>query len=235
MKYSLVDGVRVEPAPKLVGKCPSCGATMISRCGEIKVWHWAHKGKRSCDPWWENETEWHREWKNRFPEPWQEIVLEDEQTGEKHIADVRTDDGFVIEFQYSAIKPEEQRARESFYGRMVWVLSGARRKTDYKRFSNGFSSFRTTNQSGIFFVHFPDECFPQTWINRRVPVFFDFEDVPDANPRITKNIVWGLMPGRQRGAAIVLGLSKDDLVGFAKNGNLFERLGEINRFSKFEG
>jgi len=232
MKYSLIDGKRGEPKPKLIGECPSCGSSMIARCGEIKVWHWAHKGKRSCDVWWENETEWHREWKNRFPESWQETVLKDESTGEKHIADVRTEDGFVIEFQYSHINPEEIESRESFYRRMVWVLSGTRRKTDYKRFFKGTEDFITTSQRGVYFVPFPDECFPASWINRSVPVFFDFEDAIDANPWITKNAVWGLLPGRQQGKAIALILSKEDFVKYAVEGNLFEKLSEINKFSR---
>lgn len=232
MKYSLIDGKRSEPEPKLIGKCPSCGSAMIARCGEIKVWHWAHKGKRSCDVWWENETEWHREWKNRFPESWQETVLKDKSTGEKHIADIHTDDGFVIEFQYSHIKLEEQKARENFYRRMVWVLSGARRKTDYKRFLKGTEDFIATKQRGIYFVAFPDECFPSSWINSPVPVFFDFEDAIDADIRIAKKAVWGLLPGRQKGKAIALILSKEYFVQYASNGKLFEKLSEINKFSK---
>jgi hypothetical protein len=232
MKYALVNGERREASPGLKGDCPGCDSAMVAKCGEIKIHHWSHKGTRICDPWWENETEWHREWKNRFPESWQEIVLEDTETGEKHIADVRTEDGFVIEFQYSHIKSEEQRAREKFYRRMVWVLNGARRKSDYPRFGKGSENFIATEQRGIYFVSFPDECFPEAWINRPVPVFFDFEEVTEANPQITKNAVWGLLPGRQQGNAIVLIVSKDQLVEFAKNGNLFEKLSEINKFAK---
>ena len=232
MKYALIDGKRAEPKPNLIGTCQICEADMIARCGKIKVWHWAHKGKRICDSYWENETVWHRDWKNRFPDSWQETVLKDTDTGEKHIADVRTEDGFVLEFQYSHINAEEQEARESFYRRMVWVLNGVRRKTDYKRFYKGFEDFISTNQSGIFFVSFPDECFPLSWIDRTVPVFFDFEGALESNPRISKNVVWGLLPGRQQGKAIVLCVSKDQFVDFATNGTLFEKLGEINKFSK---
>ena len=77
MKYALVNGKPAESEPKLIGKCRICGADMTARCGKIKVWHWAHKGKRICDSYWEKETEWHREWKNRFPDSWQEVVLQD--------------------------------------------------------------------------------------------------------------------------------------------------------------
>ena len=54
------------------------------------------------------------DWKKCFPEEWQEVVHFAED-GEKHIADVKTPSGLVIEFQHSAIKPEEQLSREGFY------------------------------------------------------------------------------------------------------------------------
>src|SRR5215467_9799523 len=52
------------------------------------------------------------------------------QSGEKHVADVKTQSGMVIEFQHSFLKAEERAARESFYRKMVWVVDGRRRKRD---------------------------------------------------------------------------------------------------------
>lgn len=75
-----------------------CGDLVQAKCGTKVVWHWAHKGRLHCDPWWENETDWHRAWKARFPEECREIVRFDEK-GEKHVADVLTKRGMVIEFQ----------------------------------------------------------------------------------------------------------------------------------------
>ena len=49
------------------------------------------------------------------------------QAGEKHIADVKTERGDVLEFQHSPLDPQERRAREEFYQRMVWVVDGTRR------------------------------------------------------------------------------------------------------------
>lgn len=233
MKFGLVDGEKVPATKGAKGVCPLCRAELIAKCGEVKINHWAHKSRRNCDPWWENETEWHRNWKNRYPESWQETVFKDANTGEKHIADVCTKDGLVLEFQHSHIKAVEQTSRESFYREMVWVVNGARRKTDYKRFVRGFEDFTSTNQQGIFFTYFPDECFHSSWINRAVPVFFDFEDVPDSNPRLTENAVWGLLPGSQQGRVIVLCVSKEQFVEFATNGNLFDKLSEINKFSTY--
>ena len=53
MKYAVSNGQRIEATPSAVGTCPCCGADMITKCGDLKVWHWAHKSKRVCDHWWE--------------------------------------------------------------------------------------------------------------------------------------------------------------------------------------
>src|SRR5690349_13115493 len=140
MHLALVENKRTSPSPGLTGSCPACGSSMLSKCGSQRVHHWAHRGKRVCDSWWERETEWHRTWKNRFPLFWQEIVRFD-TSGEKHIADLHTDRGLTVEFQYSHLKPEERAARESFHGNMVWVLSGARLARDLPRFICGKQSF----------------------------------------------------------------------------------------------
>lgn len=129
MKFALVEGQRKEPQPGLSGECPACGNPMVARCGEIRVWHWAHRSRRHCDSWWENEKEWHRNWKDQFPEEWQEFVQHAED-GERHIADIKTDDEWVIEFQHSYIKPEERRSREGFYSKLASVVDGLRRKRD---------------------------------------------------------------------------------------------------------
>ena len=65
MKFALHGGKRVEAEANLKGAvCQVCKAEVIAKCGDIKIHHWAHKSKRKCDHWWENETQWHRDWKN---------------------------------------------------------------------------------------------------------------------------------------------------------------------------
>ena len=83
MKFALIDNTKTEATKGAKGIHPGCSSELIAKCGEVKVDHWAHKGTRNCDPWWENETEWHRSWKNNFSSEWQEIILADEITGEK--------------------------------------------------------------------------------------------------------------------------------------------------------
>ena len=157
MKFSIVNGQRQEAQPSLSGKCPVCDQAMIAKCGEVNIWHWAHKGRRACDPWWENETEWHRAWKGQFPESWQEIVHQAD-SGEKHIADVKTDHGWVIEFQHSYLKPEERRSRDAFYPKLAWVVNGVRRKRDSEQFRNALSRAMHDGSNARMRIPFADEC-----------------------------------------------------------------------------
>ena len=46
----------------------------------------------------------------------------DENTGEKHVADVKTPSGVVVEVQHSRISEDELRSREAFYDDMIWIV-----------------------------------------------------------------------------------------------------------------
>ena len=178
---------------------------MIAKCGNLRVHHWAHRGTRSCDSWWEPETEWHRTWKNRFPSQQQENVRFDEH-GEKHIADVVTEHGLTIEFQHSHLSPKERAAREAFYKNMIWVVDGTRLKSDLPRFLQGFQSFREILQRGLYLVPFPDEAFPRTWLDCSSPVFFDFGNASGLTEVaiFASHALWCLLPVRISGRAVVL-------------------------------
>jgi hypothetical protein len=174
MKFALVNGTRQEAQPGLSGACVGCGQTMIAKCGEVRVWHWGHKGRLLCDPWWENETEWHRAWKDQFPTDWQEFVHRAED-GERHIADVKTPDGWVIEFQHSHLDPEERRSRDAFYPNLVWVVDATRRKRDEKQIAKAFSSaVRLFAKPPILRVRTAECAFFLEWADSPSPVFFDF-------------------------------------------------------------
>lgn len=175
MKYALVDGQRAEAAPGLFGVCPVCDGPVIARCGTIRVNHWAHRADGNCDHWWEPETEWHRNWKDHFPALWQEVVHHD-KNGERHIADVKTDDGWVIEFQHSRIESVERESREKFYGKIVWIVDGTRRKRDTKEFVTAWHGGRVVVEGlNMRAISAPDDfAVFREWTNSRVPVFFDF-------------------------------------------------------------
>jgi Competence protein len=98
MRFALLEGRRVEAKPKQRATCPGCQSEVVAKCGKHNAWHWSHKARAHCDPWWETEGEWHRNWKNRFPVDWQEIICDDSASGERHIAEVKTPSGLVMNF-----------------------------------------------------------------------------------------------------------------------------------------
>jgi competence protein CoiA len=197
MKFAIVDGKKEEATKGAKALCQVCGSVLIAKCGDFKVNHWAHKGKRNCDPWWENETEWHRAWKNEFPVEWQEVVHYDE-SGEKHIADVKTEANWVLEFQHSYLKPEERRSRNKFYKKLIWVVDGTRRKTDKKQILKMLNeeSIIIFKEPATIKVLYPDECrLFKEWSNENSLVLFDF----DENKDNVKSQLWLLYPQTQSG------------------------------------
>jgi len=175
MKFALANDKRIEATKGGKGVCPSCGSKLVAKCGEIVIHHWAHI-KKCDDHWWENETEWHRNWKNEFPDEWQEIIHYDEG-GERHIADVKTSEDWVIEFQHSAISKEERNSRDSFYNKLIWIVDGMRRKTDLKQFQSMLN-----DSNFIYFdplllsVDTQERRLPLEWEDSNSIIFIDFGD-----------------------------------------------------------
>lgn len=195
MKFAIVDGNKIEASKGAKGFCQSCGAELIAKCGEFKINHWAHKKIRQCDTWWETETEWHREWKGNFPIEWQEIIQFDSFTNEKHIADVRTDKGLVIEFQHSHINPIERRQREDFYKNMIWIVDGTRLQRDIPRFIKAQKDFVRMDNPSIFGIELADECFPKNWLGSSVPVIFDFKGTAEIeNEKNNRTLLYCIFP-----------------------------------------
>jgi hypothetical protein len=238
MKFALIDNNRVEAKPKKHGVCPNCLQPVVAKCGKQKIWHWAHLRIISCDSWWEEETEWHRNWKNNYPSDWQEITLIDKRTGARHISDIRTTHNLTIEFQHSAIKPEERTSREKFYENMVWIVDGTRLKRDYPRFlkewnNNGISEIYKTDKAGIFKVGFPEYCFPSAWLNSSVPVIFDFrgDDFTDDSESL-RNTLYCLFPQVGRYARVAE-ISRKAFISATTNGEWTSRVQEfINDYSR---
>ncbi len=175
MRFALLNNQRIEATPGALGVCPGCNAEMLARCGTKKVWHWAHKGQRHCDHWWENETEWHRSWKNQFPNDWQEVPARD-KAGELHIADIKSPNGLVIEFQHSAIKPNEVQKRTQFYNNVIWIIDGNRRPTDRTQYERMLSENRPERFDGvdIYDVYCEETRLLKEWGSLRKIVGFDF-------------------------------------------------------------
>ena len=196
MEFAVVEGdPRRKAQPGQRAECPGCGQAMIARCGKVRIWHWAHERAGNCDFEWESETEWHRAWKNQFPEDWQERICSTD--GKKHFADVMTASGMVLEFQHSPLEREQREARESFYPKMVWVADGLTRKRDRVHFFKSVDvavklkplTFSVLSYAGALL---------RDWAASRKPVFFDFGN----------SVLWRLSPRR----ALVSPVMKSDFL-----------------------
>lgn len=180
-------------------------------------WHWSHRGTRTCDQWWKPQTEWHRDWKNHFPEAWQEIIHRS-VNDEKHIADVKTESGVVLEFQHSNLLREEREAREMFYQNMVWVVDGQRRVRDKERF---FASLKERSflkaKPLTFSLPSNEGALLRDWVDCSSPVFFDF----GANPVLSFGygpaffrmpVLWQLDPWSPDGKAHLSPVAKNSFL-----------------------
>ncbi|MCC8978906.1 competence protein CoiA [Bradyrhizobium acaciae] len=224
MKFAQILGERIEAHPGKSATCPVCEASVIAKCGEHRAWHWAHRGVRNCDPWWEPETEWHREWKNRFPAHWQEIIRRAD-SGEKHIADVMTDRGVVLEFQHSALRRDEREAREAYYQNMVWVVDGLRRIRDRPHFFSALGSGKILAANPMTIgLRVKGNALIRDWGASAVPVFFDFGDAaqPDDPLNFIKPILWALKPQSPSDMAILTPITKASFGAFFAEGRPYE-------------
>uniref|UniRef100_A0A6M3Y563 Putative competence protein CoiA-like family protein n=1 Tax=viral metagenome TaxID=1070528 RepID=A0A6M3Y563_9ZZZZ len=158
MLYALCNDERHKASPGTKGDCPWCSGGMIPKCGDVMIWHWAHK-TNPCDT--KEETEWHLEWKSRFLEDWAEVKVEHEN--KYKIADVKTDYQRVIEFQHSPISYEDARSREECYGYMAWVLNVSQAYQDERIWRNGGDTLIWERPK-------------RNWTYFKKPVFLDFGD-----------------------------------------------------------
>lgn len=136
MLKAILDNKIVYPSPNHKALCPHCYSQVIAKCGSFKIWHWAHE-KKHCDSWYEPETEWHLNWKEKFGINNVEIRIQ--IGGQYHVADVVTKDNVVIEFQNSPIKINTILERENFYGpKMLWIVNASLFKENFLIADNSF-------------------------------------------------------------------------------------------------
>jgi len=223
MKDALVNGEKVEATKGAKGICRVCDNKVSAFCGDEYVHHWKHDKKCKCDSWWENESDWHRSWKNNFPKEWQEIIHADENSGEKHIADVKTDSNWVLEFQHSHIKPEERSSRNAFYPNLVWVIDGTRRKRDKPNFHRILDEFAIKSDDPRFkAIIGQDDCkLIKEWHESNVLVFLDFQDEDEAK----QPIIWFLFPKIAENEAHLFPISRNYFIELHSN-NKFDELVE---------
>ncbi len=220
MKFANIEGRRHEAQPGQTASCPSCGASVIAKCGNLRTWHWAHRGARACDPWWESETEWHRSWKNEFPSDWQEII-HIAPSSEKHVADVKTTSDMVIEFQHSFLNAEERVSRETFYRKMVWIVDGRRRKRDAAQLLSCIETLAWNDPPYILHRTNGGECaLLRDWNSSTVPVYFDLGLGENGG----MPILWRLDPAGRGSRAYLTPVSRDSFLKTHREGLYAERI-----------
>ena len=133
-------------------------------------------------------------WKLIFGKENTEIIIY--QDGKKHIADVKTTEGYILELQNSIIESHTIRDREEFYGsNMLWIINGKKFKDGFRiflgnsmpfdnyspefdRFAklHGFTpKYRPTgDMAGAVEWNFIWKRARQCWSEARRPVFIDF-------------------------------------------------------------
>lgn len=103
----------VQATPRTKAECPACKSRLVAKCGDIKIWHWAHENVKDCDTWSEGETEWHLNWKR------------------------------IVRPENSPISPGEIIERERFYNKLVWVFNVSRSAQNFSlRLKEGYVTFR---------------------------------------------------------------------------------------------
>ena len=214
-----MNGIKMEAEKGLVGLCVGCEQPMIPVCGVKKEKHWRHKVDCDCDRWWENETEWHRSWKNNFPKEWQEIRHQDPTNGEWHIVDVKTSLNYFLEFQHSFLNSMERQSRNKFYGeKLIWVVDGLTRKNDWLKIEKSLnSSVEILQDSSIFKLSESINEAPlfKDWCDCNVPVFFDFGN---------NRPLWCLLPKSSKGNFYILPFHQQNFITLLNGGVLNEKI-----------
>jgi len=125
---------RIRARPNKIAICPQCKEQVISKCGQINIWHWSHKKETDCDNWSEGETFWHYKWKTIFG------IEHCERTIDEHRADIIINNN-IIELQASTISFQELAERNIYYykvydKKVIWIF----RSDDF------WSNFETCNR-----------------------------------------------------------------------------------------
>ena len=133
--------------------CPYCGAPLVTKKGDIRQHHFAHKQSHVCSDTWANGgshgydlSPWHNEWQSLFPKVNQEVKLCLGET--KHRADVLVD-RTVIEFQHSIMPVKAFEDRNNFYFnlgyKVIWLFDLS------DLYSIGQLTYKPIN-NGLFFT-----------------------------------------------------------------------------------
>lgn len=229
--YAIVDGVRthISSAARMQhGICPVCGAELVARKGKFRAAHWWHVNGKRCDSWYQPKGPWHRYWQNMFPEDWQEVVMEKMEDGQlvRHIADIKTKGGIVVEVQYSPIAIESIEEREHFYEKMLWIVNMRRVESDLWLETYIKRSEHLIEKNSVRAWVLPDSelMAHQKWCCAHKPVVFDFDGSFD-RPESEKSLICLLPQGDKFKERVCVEVQRQHLIARLRKG----RVGQLFR------
>jgi hypothetical protein len=94
--------------------------------------------------------------------------------GTRHVADIKTDTGLVVEFQRSHLSTVERREREAFYDDMIWVVDGTRLKRDLDFFEQIRFHERSGPREDVVPFNWRVPQITRRWDESTKLVFLDF-------------------------------------------------------------
>ena len=141
--------------------CPYCGAPLITKKGDVRQHHFAHKQNHICSDTWAHSgsgsydvSPWHNEWQSLFPKENQEVKLVLGDT--KHRADILID-RTVVEFQHSIMPVAAFDNRNNFYFnlgyKVVWLFDLS------DLYENGQLTYRSEADGLVFDWKNPKKAF----------------------------------------------------------------------------
>ena len=233
-RFALVDNVRVDITDVKSGQrgiCPLCGAPMVAKIGCVRTPHWAHWRSRQCDDWYHPKSAWHIAWQNQFEVSWQEKPIVKGE-GIKHIADIQTPAGVTVECQISKIEESERRARERFYGDMIWIVAADREgKLNFSAETIGCWTrcMELPTGEGYRLFDCNNRIFNQGWRSREKLVFFDTD--PEHIDNIQEKNLVCFAPGDPLDGNIICCVVKaSELIRILKTESPMSSLNEILAF-----
>lgn len=205
--------------------CPCCGKSMVAKAGEVRIPHWAHCKAERCDEWWEPETEWHVEWRNRFLNVEGAVAKVEiehvlEKNGAKHFSDVRINDELSLVLRRARLDENTINNRISFFGDLIWIVQG--KVSEYNRLERQLSNKELKKVDGLGRCYKCDNIwysFFERWGCSRCPVVFDFQSASDGSMAD----LWIVVPknGKKRNIVCMsIDAFRDRLV---KEGHLFKK------------
>lgn len=135
MLYAKVNGIKSRAIPNVDAICPCCEEEVIPKCGDVKIWHFAHKKASDCPN--TGKGDWHYWWQDQFDDDYVEVRVE--KGNRIRIADVLLPSGKVLEFQDSSISADVINQRERFYGadNLVWIFNFTNKLSNLKFYKSG--------------------------------------------------------------------------------------------------